>query len=266
MLLSKKGEDLTKTVVISGGSSGIGMEFIKQYSNINKNVLICNLSRSKPELLKEFYNIRHFPADFTDSESFAEVRSDLIEFLETTHVHGEIMVVNNSGFGSFGLFDETDGQRSSQMIDVNVKAPVLLTADLFPLLKKYGGTVVNIASTAAYQATPFFINYGATKAFLAHWSLGLWRENKGTNIKVITICPGPISTAFFENAGMSETPDGGRGMTVETAVAKMIKAIRRNQPLLICGLMNRITASVAGILPKTWITRIAYSVIRHVKT
>ena len=265
MLVGKKGEDLTRTLVITGGSSGIGKEFIRQYSNTNKNGIICNLSRSKPDLLSDFDNARHFSVDFTDAEQFAQVRKDLVAFLMEHHREGEIMLVNNSGFGSFGFFDENDGKRGSEMIDVNVKAPVLLTADLLPLLKKFGGTVVNIASTAAYQPTPYFINYGATKAFFAHWSLGLWRENLKSGIKVITVCPGPTSTAFFANAGLKEKPDGGRGMGVESVVSSILKAIRRNQPLIVCGAMNRLIASFAGLLPKTWITRLAYIAIEKTK-
>lgn len=265
MLRTKKGEDLTKTLVVTGGSSGIGKEFIKQYCNTNKNVRVCNLSRTKPVFLNVFYDLHHIEADFADPESFADARKQLVAYLDDNHVEGEIMLVNNSGFGSFGLFHESDGDRDARMIDVNVKAPVLLTAALFPMLKKFGGTVVNIASTAAYQPTPYFINYGATKAFLAHWSLGLWGECQSTPIKVVTICPGPTSTAFFNNAGIQEKPDGGRGMTVEKAVSKMIIAIERNQVLLVCGLMNRIIASFAGFLPKTWITRVAFFAIGSTK-
>ena len=264
MLLSKKVEDLTRTLVITGGSSGIGKEFIRQYCNTNKNVIICNLSRSKPGLLTDFDNAYHFTVDFTDSDQFARVRGELVAFLQEHHRQGEIMLVNNSGFGSFGFFDENDGKRGSEMIDVNVKAPLLLTADLFPMLKKYGGTVVNIASTAAYQPTPHFINYGATKAFLAHWSLGLWRENLNTGIKVVTVCPGPTSTAFFDHAGIREKPDGGRGMTVDVVVRKILKATLQGRPLVICGMLNRIIAAFS-ILPKTWITHLAYTAIRKTK-
>ena len=257
----KKGEELTTTLVVTGGSSGIGKEFIRQYGNLTGIERVCNLSRSIPSGFTNFKQFTHIEADFADPASFADARKQLLAYLETHHRSGEILLLNNSGFGSFGLFDAVDVERDAAMIEVNVKAPVVLTAELLPMLKKFGGTVVNVASTAAYQPTPFFITYGASKAFLAHWSLGLWRECQGSKVKVITVCPGPTSTAFFHNAGLREKPDGGRGMTVEKVVAIMIQAIRKDRTLVITGGMNRLIASIAQVLPKSWITRLAYRAI-----
>lgn len=265
MQSSQKDKDFTKTLVISGGSSGIGKEFIRQYCNSTKIDRVCNLSRSIPVGFTNISKFVHFDADFSNSASLEAARMRLIEYLGKNHTEGEIMLVNNSGFGSFGLFDANDLERDASMIDVNVKAPVILTATLLPLLKKFGGTVVNISSTAAYQPTPWFITYGASKAFLANWSMGLWRELKGTNVRVVTVCPGPTSTAFFTNAGLREKPDGGRGMTVEPVVAIILKAIRKRRPLVITGWMNRMIAMFSTCLPKTWIASLAYHAIASQK-
>jgi len=265
MLNPKKGEELTKTLVITGGSSGIGKEFIRQYCKLIKIDRVCNLSRSIPSGFGDFPNFSHIPADFADAGSFEEARLELIQYLKREHKDGEIMLVNNSGFGSFGLFDAKDLKRDVAMIDVNVKAPVILTAEVMPLLKKFGGTIVNVSSTAAYQPTPWFITYGASKAFLANWSLGLWRECKGSNVKVVTVCPGPTSTEFFNNAGLNEKPDGGRGMTKEKVVRKMVQAVLKRRPLIVIGWLNRVIAMFSGSLPKTWIARIAYHAIASQK-
>lgn len=265
MLNSKKSEDLTKTLVVTGGSSGIGKEFIRQYCKSNNIDRVINLSRSIPAGFTENLNFTHIEADFADPESFSGARKALLEYLEKNHADGEIMLVNNSGFGSFGIFEAKDLERDASMIDVNVKAPVILTALLLPMLKKFGGTVVNIASTAAYQPTPWFITYGASKAFLANWSMGLWREYKGTNVKVVTVCPGPTSTEFFNNAGLREKPDGGRGMTVQQVVAIVVKGIRKRRPMVITGKLNRAIAMFSTSLPKTWITSIAFKAIASQK-
>jgi len=145
MLNSKKSEDLTKTLVVTGGSSGIGKEIIRQYCKSNNIDRVINLSRSIPAGFTENLNFTHIEADFADPESFAGARKALLEYLEKNHADGEIMLVNNSGFGSFGIFEAKDLERDASMIDVNVKAPVILTAQLLPMLKKFGGTVVNIA-------------------------------------------------------------------------------------------------------------------------
>jgi uncharacterized protein len=265
MLGRKKFENLPKTVVITGGSSGIGKEFILQYVNHIEGGLICNISRTKPDFSEDFYRWEHFQSDLSDETSFRKTREELVRFLESRHEEGPLLVVNNSGFGSFGLFDAGDGERDARMVDVNVKAPILLTDALWPMLKKFGGTVVNVASTAAYQPTPYFITYGASKAFLAHWSLGLWRENLGSNIHVLTVCPGPTGTAFFKNAGLREKPDGGRGMTVEEVCNQMLDAIVRKRPMLVTGWLNRFLATLAGMMPKSIATRMAYHAIRSQK-
>jgi short-subunit dehydrogenase len=218
-----------------------------------------------PDFSGDFYQVVHFPTDLSDAASLEQALDALLAWLSEHHLEGELMLVNNSGFGSFGLFSEADAERDARMVEVNVKAPVILTAKLWPLLKKFGGMVVNVASTAAYQPTPYFITYGASKAFLAHWSLGLWRENLGSSIHVLTVCPGPTSTAFFHHAGLREKPDGGRGMTVERVVALMLKAIARRQPLVLTGGLNRFIAQWVSLFPKSWATHMAYHAIRSRK-
>jgi short-subunit dehydrogenase len=93
----------------------------------------------------------------------------------------------------------------------------------------------------------------------------LWRENLGSSIHVLTVCPGPTSTAFFHHAGLREKPDGGRGMTVERVVALMLKAIARRQPLVLTGGLNRFIAQWVSLFPKSWATHMAYHAIRSQK-
>lgn len=261
----KRGENKIKTLIVTGGSSGIGKEFIRQYSNINKNLWVINLSRSKPENLEVFYKSTHLEADFSSPESAKIASSALLELLKSEHFEGEVMLVNNSGIGSVGDFADLPLERELEIVDINIKAPMILVSTLYPFLKKHGGCIVNISSTASYQPTPGFSTYGASKAFLTSWSLGLWKELAKDRISVVTVCPGPTSTAFFDNAGMKGRKDKVRHMTVEKTVEKTIEAVIKGSPLVICGFTNRIIASIAGMLPNTWITRIAEIAIRSQK-
>ena len=92
------------------------------------------------------------------------------------------------------------------MIDLNVRAVVQLTGRLLPLLKARGGAIVNVASTAAFQPTPWMATYGATKAFVLNWSLALNQDLRGTGVRVLVVCPGTTETEFFKRAGRGEAP------------------------------------------------------------
>jgi len=249
------------TLVISGGSSGIGNEFIRLFLKHSPTTRVVNLSRSIPRFSDGIYNGVHIPVDFTDRVALDRACTDLVNRLE--EVSGPVLLVNNSGFGSFGVFSGADVERDGCMIDVNVRAPMVLTGRLWDILKERGGMVVNIASTAAYQPTPMFATYGASKAFLAHWSLALWRENLGSGLHVLTVCPGPTSTSFFRNAGFSERPNVGRGMGPERVAGMIVEAICRKKVLLVCGFRNRTIAAFAGLLPKVWVTRLTYWLVKQ---
>ncbi|MFP6899645.1 MAG: SDR family NAD(P)-dependent oxidoreductase [Opitutales bacterium] len=104
-------------------------------------------------------------------------------------------------------------EKLGAVIDLNVRGAVHLTALLLPFLKNRGGAIVNICSLAAFQPTPFVSVYGASKAFLLHWSLSLREELRWTEVAVLAACPGPIRTNFFRAAGLIRRLDNlsGRG-------------------------------------------------------
>ena len=104
---------------------------------------------------------------------------------------GGILLVNNSGFGLYGPFPEPAIGHQLEMVDLNVRAVLHLTGALLPALKARGGAIVTVASTAAFQPTPYLAAYGATKAFVLHWSLALNEELRGTGVRALAVCPGP---------------------------------------------------------------------------
>lgn len=152
------------------------------------------------------------------------------------------------------------------MIDVNVRGPVFLTGILADLLLASRGAVVNIASTAAFQPTPHLSTYGATKAFLLHWSLGLSEEWKSGGVGVLAVCPGPTETAFFREAGFREAPlKKGSGQTADEVAAITLKALRKGKSLVTCGAGNRFMAASASKLPKTWAARLTGAIMRRLR-
>lgn len=248
------------TVVVTGGSSGIGNAFIRQLQSLNGSLVFCNLSRSEPQINLPGLRLRHYRCDLADPESREAAFGAVVKDLPP----GRILLVNNSGFGSYGVFPEPDLGRQLEMIDVNVRALVELTGRLLPQLRERGGAVVNIASTAAFQPTPYLATYGAGKAFVLNWSLALERDLEPDGIRVLAVCPGPTATEFFRRAGFtSRVVSPALSQTPEAVVAAALQALARGKKVCVTGWKNRIVAALASRLPKTWAAALSAAVLRR---
>ena len=226
-------------------------------AKLHPGVVICNLSRSVPDINIGKLNLRHVPCDLADSEAVGRAAAEVLTLLVEHAPQGPVLLINNSGFGSYGRFAEVDLENHLGMIDVNVRAVVELTGRLLPTLKTRGGAIITVASTAAFQPTPYLATYGATKAFVLHWSLALNEELRGTNVRAMALCPGPTSTAFFRRAGLKEgSVADSLGQTSEAVVLEALQALSKGRPMVVSGWKNKVMAAVASKLPKTFVTRL----------
>ncbi len=249
-------------IIVTGGSSGIGKACIEHVTRLNPEVIICNLSRRRPEGFLSQLKLRHVPVDLSSETALAGAAEEVISFLRHAAPQGKAMLVNNSGFGGYGRVDEVPREHQLGMIDVNVRAVVDLTARLLPELKRRGGAVVNIASTAAFQPTPYLATYGATKAFLLHWSLALNEDLRGSGVRALAVCPGPTATEFFKRAGLKQGAVSDRwGQTCDEVVLEMLHALARGRGQVVCGWANWMMAAVAARVPKPWAARIGAVVL-----
>ncbi len=238
-------------VVVTGGSSGIGKSFIEHIGRLHPSARICNLSRRSPEAPLAQLNLRHFPCDFADRASMEAGIASVVAFLEEGGGAGPILLINNSGFGAYGHFPEAASGVLRSMIDVNIASVVTLTAALLPAMRRRGGAIVNVASTAAFQPTAYLSTYGATKAFVLHWSLALNEELRGTGVRALALCPGPTATAFFARAGLGEgVVPGGAGQSAEAVVGEALEALASGRSMVVTGWRNWLMASASSVLPK----------------
>lgn len=238
-------------VVVTGGSSGIGKSFIEHIGRLHPAVRICNLSRRSPEQASLQLKLRHVPCDLSDRAALMAGVAEVLAFLNEEAAPGPVLLINNSGFGAYGHFPEPSVEQLQAMIDVNVHAVVTLTAALLPVLRARGGAIVTVASTAAFQPTAYLATYGATKAFVLHWSLALNEELRGTGVRALAVCPGPTATAFFARAGLGEgAVPGGTGQTADAVVAEALQALANEQSQVITGWRNWLMASASSVLPK----------------
>lgn len=252
-------------VVVTGGSSGIGKSFIEHMGRVRPSLRFCNLSRTKPTLIDSQLNVRHVPCNLSVRGEFPLVVAEVLAFLQNEVPEGKVLLINNAGFGGYGHFPDPSPEGLSDMLDVNIGAVVRLTAGLMPVLKGRGGAIVNVASTAAFQPTPYLATYGATKAFVLHWSLSLNEELRGSDVFALAVCPGPTETDFFRRAGFEGGKAAGGMQSSDAVVRESLQALAAGRALVVTGWKNRLMTFVSSKLPKTWSARLARVVLARTR-
>lgn len=187
------------------------------------------------------------------------------EILTAQDHNGRILLINNSGFGAYGPFNELERERQTQLIDLNIRAMVDLTHRLLPLLLDKGGVIVNIASIAGFQPTPILATYGASKSFVLDWTLALGEDLRNTGVKTLVVCPGPTSTAFFRNAGFGDSRLDVPGQTADAVAGETLVALAKGKRLVITGWRNRWLVRLSRCVPLPLLTRISGSVLRRLR-
>jgi len=254
-------------VVLTGGSSGIGKSFINLGARLSPQLVFCNLSRREPERKSGEISpliLNHFSCDLSQPDALAQTVPQVVRFLEREVPEGRILLINNSGFGAFGAFPEPNLKRQLEMVDVNVRAVVELTGLLLPLLRRRGGAIMNIASTVAFQPSAYAATYGATKAFVLHWTLALNEELRGTNVSAMAVCPGTTKTEFFRTAGLGQGAVlESFSMTTDEVVTSALQALARRRAQVVPGWMNKLYTFVGARLPKPFAAWFSGKILRQ---
>lgn len=228
--------------------------------------MFCNLSRRKPEIFFPEKRLNHFSCDLSRGAEVERVAGLLEDFLRGEVPAGRVLLINNSGFGAYGAFPEPNLPHHLEMIDVNVRAVVHLTGRLLPILKRRGGAIVNVASTAAFQPTAWMATYGATKAFLLHWSLGLNEELRGSGVSTLAVCPGPTGTEFGRRAGLKPgSAPPLLSMTSEEVVMHALRALAAGRSQVVTGWKNKSYVAVSSRLPKPLAARVGAKVLAQLR-
>jgi short-subunit dehydrogenase len=255
-------------VLMTGATSGIGHTLILTLFNLTQNVCFCNLSRRVLDELTinqgkvNGHEVTSLSCDLSDAKQIEKALDSFHNLLKNKEKFpGRILVINNSGYGVYGEFTESNGGFDEQihMLDVNAKAPAQITLGVLDLLKERGGDIVNISSLAAFQPMPYFAMYAASKAFVSSWSLALGEELKRYDIRVLTVCPGPTATQFHLRAGFKERPlKRDFGLSVEVVSDFIISALaKRRSGLIVPGFLFKCISVIAQLLPMSWSTRVA---------
>ena len=193
-----------RIAIVTGASSGMGREFVRQlseYVTVDEIWAVARRREALEELKAEtFVTIRPVVLDLLKSESFTEIHG-LLE-AEQPEI---ALLVNAAGFGKFGAYHKTSPEDDCRMIDLNCKALLMMTRLRIPYMKP-GSHILELDSLSAFQPVPYITTYGATKAFVLSYSRAMNRELRGAGIRMMTMNPGWVKTEFFRHA--FQTNDG----------------------------------------------------------
>lgn len=251
------------TALITGASSGIGEVFARKLAARGRNVLLVARSEDKLiTLCNELGRSNSIRAQYVALDlSKPDAAKTLFDEAAQRGLTVD-MLINNAGFGSMGEFGKLDLDRELNMIDLNIKSLVELTHRfLQPMLERKQGTIINVASTASFQAVPFMATYAATKAFVLSFSEALWEENRGHGIKVMALCPGVTETNFFE-AARGHKPPARVSQTPEEVVDTALRGLARGRSHIISGWTNFLMTQSERLAPRSLITRVAGRMMR----
>ena len=245
-----------KTVLITGGSSGIGFEISKYFANDGYQLLWVSkleeeLKDAKALLEKEIKDVKiqYLQKDLTEENGANEV------FNWAKKIGTIDVVINNAGFGTHGIFYEMPLEKELAMIQLNVMTLVKMThLFLNEMTKRNSGTIINISSNSSFQPVPRMTTYSSTKAFVTHFSRGLQEELeiKKSKVKVVTVCPSAISdTAFKKELGGKEikTFDGIVTTTTKEVGKDVWKGFQKGKTFILTGAKFRALHKVRNFIP-----------------
>ncbi len=249
----------SSAALVTGASSGIGLAVAHELAGRGQNLIL--VARRKARLdalateLRAQYGVR---ADALGCDlARAASRAQLPTRIEKLGLDVEILI-NNAGFATNGPFHKADPEREIEQVRVLVEAPVALTAAFLPGMVRRGrGAILNVASTAAMQPLPYSAGYSAAKAYVKTFSEALHAEGKRNGVTVSALCPGPVSTDFWEIAkwdmaggGSSDSVIGKIAwITPRQAAREAIDGLDAGHRVIVPGLQVRAAMLSARFVP-----------------
>jgi uncharacterized protein len=253
----------SSTALITGASGGIGYELAKLFARDGNNLVL--VARSGEKLaqfaaeLEKAYMIRTtvVVADLAVAGGPDSV------FAATSRAGIDVdVLVNNAGFGQFGMYVETDLQEEMRQIQLNIASLTQLTKlYVRPMVARGRGRILNVASTAAFQAGPLMAVYYATKAYVLSFSGALSNELRGTGVTATCLCPGPTTTEFHKRAAMDlSNIMKAPFMDAKTVAEIGYRGMLKGKSVVIAGRMNWLAAQSTRFAPRSWAATVARKV------
>jgi short-subunit dehydrogenase len=250
-----------QTALITGASSGIGLELAKIHATAGGNlVLVARNVQKLNELREEFTSkfgveVTVIGKDLTQPDSAQDVYNEIVK--KNLQID---FLINNAGFGDNHAFAEASRTKIDDMISLNIRSLTDLTFLFLPeMLNRGSGKILNTASVAAYMAGPYMATYCATKSYVLSLSNAIAREVKKSGVTVTTVCPGPTDSQFWKVSEM-ENSKYLKMIKLPSAsyVAKVgYKAMLKGKATIVPCWWNKVMIGAIRLIPRNWVTAIA---------
>ncbi len=251
-----------KIAIVTGASSGMGMEFVRQIDRDRKMqldeiwIIARRMDRLEQLAAECVHTVVPISLDLTEPASLEQLKEKLAQSKPEVS-----MLVNASGFGKYGTYLDLTDDEIDRMIDLNAKSTVHVTYDVLPYMPE-GARIITIGSASAFQPLPEFIMYAATKAFVVSFCRALNVELRARKITVTCVCPGYVRTEFFQVAQDTKNPTTCSNFKPmyepEAVVRKALKDSRKGKDLSVLGLNTKFKRWAGKLLPakmvmNTWL-------------
>lgn len=248
--------------LVTGASRGIGRALALALAQRGYDLLLVARSADQLAALAQEIGDRHQrQARLLVTDLAAPAAADTVAAWATQQTDELAVLVNNAGYGLWGRFEQLSLAEQQNMLQLNMALPVALTHALLPALHRAPQAyVLNVASTAAYQAVPSLTLYAASKAFLLSFSRGLRYELKTSKVSVSCLSPGATTTSFADRAGMGvelQATANKVSMTAEAVAEAAVTGLLAGEAEIIPGVLNKVSAGLTSVVPKGLVERIA---------
>lgn len=250
---------MSKTALITGASGGIGYELALLFASDRYDCILVARSHDKLSALASRLESEFRVKTLVLAKDLAKPSAvdEIYEEVSAAAMNVDVLV-NNAGFGVYGLFAETDLEAEVQMLQVNVTALTRLTKRfLAGMLERRAGRILNVASTAGFAIGPLMAVYYASKAYVISFSEALANELEGTGVTVTTLCPGPTRTGLQQRGAMGDS----RLFQGQIADAKSVamagyRGLMAGKTVVIPGLRNKLIPVVVRLSPRRVMARV----------
>jgi len=209
-----------KKAVITGGSEGIGFGIAKAFARTGADLLLIardaeKLGKASAELISYGVNVKTLSADLSDPSAFEKISGQILSEWNEIDI-----LVNNAGIARFNVFSEVSESEFDLQLNLNVKAPYLLTQRLLPALERVKGCIINISSYFARRMLPGRPStvYSLTKGAINSFTKALAYELGTKGVRVNAIAPGTVNTPLVQKniSRLSEEERGGFQEAIKT--------------------------------------------------
>jgi short-subunit dehydrogenase len=247
------------TALITGASNGIGLELARVHAAKGDDMILVARSEKKLAELKTELEQRHKVSVTVIAKdlSLPDAAQDVYDETRRRSLQVDYLI-NNAGFGDFGMFTEMDWNKQLQMINLNITTLTHFTKlYLQDMVTRGSGKVMNVASTAAFQSGPTMAVYFATKAYVLSFSEAIDNEVRDNGVTVTTLCPGATESGFqaaaaMENSGLVK----GRKLPTSKEVAEYgYAAMMKGKTVAIHGFNNRLLANAVRFVPRSIVVK-----------